>query len=511
MSFYLKFRPQKISELDLFSVRDSLSKIFGSGKVPHAFLFLGPRGAGKTSAARIVAKTVNCELNQKHIAAGEPLEEPCLMCERCMTIGTGQDVDVIEIDAASNRGIDDIRALRENLGLAPVVSAKKVYVIDEVHMLSSDAFNALLKTLEEPPAHVIFVLCTTEAHKVPQTIVSRCTLISFTKATIKELMESLSKVVKGEGLKVGEDALLELASYVDGSFREAHKLLEQLSMMATDIDIDQVRKLVGIGVMIDPLEFVKRLAAGDTASSLEMVSQIDSAGVTWVNYMKSALEVVRLELRGVYGLGERRTDIDKTVLMRLADMMLKTVSLVKNSPVEVLPIELMVVSLFEPVADLPLKKTDDKVVVRKMVMDEVKLVKNEKVEDPIPVILKEETPSIEKKVDRVVNTNLNLDEVANNWNKVIETLEPMNHSVASLLRLQKISEVSGGELVVEVGYKFHKEQLENEAKRIMIEEALAQVVGNLKLRCVLKEKPVVANDQETNELTSAVEDVFGLA
>jgi DNA polymerase III subunit gamma/tau len=510
MSFYLKFRPQKISELDLFSVRETLGKIFGSGKVPHAFLFLGPRGAGKTSAARIVAKTVNCEVNRKHMEAGEALEEPCLKCERCLTIGSGQDVDVIEIDAASNRGIDDIRALRENVGLSPVVSVKKVYVIDEVHMLSTDAFNALLKTIEEPPTHVMFVLCTTEAHKVPQTIVSRCTLINFTKATASELMESLAKVVKGEGLKVSEDALLELASYVDGSFREAHKLLEQLSMLSTKIGIDEVKKIVGVGTMVDPLDFVKTLASGDVAKCLEMVSLIDNGGVLWTNYLKSALEVVRLELRGVYGLGERRTAIKKESLITVAEALLKTVSLVKTSPVEILPVELMIVNLGEPVTQ-PVRRSVDKVVATRMSIAEPVIKSPEKIVREIAKVQEEVQKIItEPKADRVVNTSLKTEEVANNWEKVLETLEPMNHSIASLLRLQKIMEVSNGELVVEVGYKFHKEQLENEAKRIMIEEALEQVVGSLKLRCVLKEKPVSHNDEEVNELSSAVEDVFGV-
>jgi DNA polymerase-3 subunit gamma/tau len=176
MVFYRKYRPQKIEELDSASVRENLYSIFSKGNYPHAFLFTGPKGLGKTSAARIVAKIVNCEKKAKGKI------EPCNKCDQCQSIASGSNLDVLEIDGASNRGIDEIRDLREKIKLAPFKASKKVYIIDEVHMLTTEAFNALLKTLEEPPAHVLFILCTTEQHKVPATIASRCFRINFTRA-----------------------------------------------------------------------------------------------------------------------------------------------------------------------------------------------------------------------------------------------------------------------------------------------------------------------------------------
>ena len=164
MVFYRKYRPQKIDDLDSAAVRDTLHAVL-QNDVSHAFLFTGPKGLGKTSTARIVAKVVNCERKKKGSI------EPCNECDQCVSITNGTNVDVLEIDAASNRGIDEIRELKEKIRLAPVAAHRKVYIIDEVHMLTTEAFNALLKTLEEPPSHAMFILCTTEAHKVPETIV----------------------------------------------------------------------------------------------------------------------------------------------------------------------------------------------------------------------------------------------------------------------------------------------------------------------------------------------------
>src|SRR3989344_5265882 len=199
-TLYLKYRPQKISELDLSDVRDLLSKIVSSGKIPHAFLFEGPRGSGKTSAARIIAKVLNCTNLSKD-------GEPCNECEQCVSITKGTNIDVIEMDAASHRGIDDIRLVRDSVKLSPSSAKKKVYVIDEAHMLTTEASNALLKTLEEPPGHVVFILATTNPEKLIDTIKSRTVRINFHKATVAEIVKSLTNVVTKEKLAYKNDVL----------------------------------------------------------------------------------------------------------------------------------------------------------------------------------------------------------------------------------------------------------------------------------------------------------------
>src|SRR3989339_1566953 len=238
MNLYLKYRPTTIEELDLSGVRRILGEIVKANKVAHAYLLTGPRGAGKTSAARVLARIVNCEEN------GKKLGEPCNECSACKSILEGSAVDVIEIDAASNRGIDDIRELKEKIRLAPAILRKKVYIIDEVHMLTTEAFNALLKTLEEPPSHSLFILCTTELHKVPQTIVSRCVQIQFTKATPEEMQRSFARVIAGEGKEVIEEALIYLSKAVDGSFRDGVKILDQVLSLSDKVGMAEIELVV---------------------------------------------------------------------------------------------------------------------------------------------------------------------------------------------------------------------------------------------------------------------------
>ena len=192
MVYYRKYRPQTIADLDSKDVRNKLDAVLRSSaptfiQVPHAFLFTGPKGLGKTSTARIVAKVINC--TDRRDTSGKDIE-PCNSCTQCVSITKGNNMDIMEIDAASNRGIDEMRDLKEKIKLSPLSAKKKVYIIDEVHMLTTEAFNALLKTLEEPPDHAVFILCTTEMHKVPATILSRCLHIGFRLATEEELVRS---------------------------------------------------------------------------------------------------------------------------------------------------------------------------------------------------------------------------------------------------------------------------------------------------------------------------------
>ena len=224
MVFYRKYRPQTISELDSSNVRETLFAVLKGENIPHAFLFTGPKGLGKTSTARIVAKAVNC-LHPKN-------GEPCNVCEQCVSITNGSNIDILEIDGASNRGIDEIRELRERVKLAPSSAKKKVYIIDEVHMLTTEAFNALLKTIEEPPAHVMFIFCTTEPHKVPETILSRCFHISFSLATTAELVHSLERITNGEKIEAEKGALELIAHLAEGGFRDAAKILEEMVLLS---------------------------------------------------------------------------------------------------------------------------------------------------------------------------------------------------------------------------------------------------------------------------------------
>lgn len=239
VALYRQWRPQDFNALvGQKAVKTTLKNALASGKIAHAYLFSGPRGTGKTSMARILAKALNCEQG--------PTAEPCGQCSNCQRIVQGTSLDVIEIDAASNTSVDNIRDLREQVAFTPAESRYKVYIIDEVHMLSTGAFNALLKTLEEPPTHAVFILATTDPQKVPATIQSRCQRFEFRRVTVDEIAEHLAMVATGSGIEADADALRLIAIQAEGGMRDALSLLDQCGVMAKRVTVATVREVLGI-------------------------------------------------------------------------------------------------------------------------------------------------------------------------------------------------------------------------------------------------------------------------
>ena len=267
-----RYRPQRFDELvGQEHVARGLSGAITSGRIGHAYLFTGARGVGKTSAARIFAKALEC-------AAG-PAGEPCNACDACRDIAAGQDVDVVEIDAASNRGIDEIRQLRQNVAVRPARGRFKVYIIDEVHMLTREAFNALLKTLEEPPGHVKFVLCTTEPDKLPITILSRCQRFDFTVVAPAAIARRLAAICEAEGADVTMPALELISRRAAGSMRDSQSLLEQLLGSADGaVDVDDVHALIGTGREERVAEIVTAVVARDAPAALAALGGAIEAG-----------------------------------------------------------------------------------------------------------------------------------------------------------------------------------------------------------------------------------------
>jgi DNA polymerase-3 subunit gamma/tau len=285
--FYRKWRPQTLSEvLGQEPVTQTLRHAVESGKIAHAYLFCGPRGTGKTSMARILAKAVNCP-NQ---ASGEP----CNACDICRSITEGRALDVIEIDAASNRGIDEIRSLREKANYAPGIARYKVYIIDEVHMLTEAACNALLKTLEEPPPHVIFVLATTEAHKVIATIISRCQRFNFHRLRQTEIMDKLKLICKKEGIHIEPGALELIARAATGSLRDAENILQQMiAYYGNKIKLDQIQAELGISRDSRVRQLARCVVSRDVAAGLKVINSLNSDGVDLRQFNVGLIEYLR--------------------------------------------------------------------------------------------------------------------------------------------------------------------------------------------------------------------------
>ncbi|MGQ9647004.1 MAG: DNA polymerase III subunit gamma/tau [Thermodesulfobacteriota bacterium] len=282
-----KWRPQVFEEvIGQRPITQTLQNAISQNRVAHAFLFTGARGVGKTSTARILAKALNCEQG--------PAINPCNQCSSCLEISSGTSMDVIEIDGASNRGIDEIRELRENVRYTPAKSRYKIYIIDEVHMLTREAFNALLKTLEEPPPHIIFVFATTEPHKIPATILSRCQRYDFKRIPMREILQSLRKIVEEEKIQISQKALLSITEESEGSLRDAQSLLDQVISYGgreiRDEDVTEVLGLIDRKILKDTIEAI---AGRNAERCMEVVEQVYHYGVDLQHFCRELLQYLR--------------------------------------------------------------------------------------------------------------------------------------------------------------------------------------------------------------------------
>ncbi len=293
LAIYRKYRPKTLEGLlGQEHIIEILRNAARQDKFAHAYLFYGPRGSGKTTTARLIAKLVNCETRQSDKKFKEK-GEPCNKCRPCSEIDAGRALDVIEVDAATNTGVDEIRDLQEGVRLSPTSYKYKVFIIDEVHMLSKSAFNALLKTLEEPPAHAVFVLATTEYEKVPPTISSRTQRFHFRKLSLEEILKKLNSIVKSEKLKVSDDALELIAALAEGSLRDAESLLDQITSLDQDVELKDVERIAGKIGHKKTAQLAEHLLSGDLEKSLSYLNEIDQEGYNLVQLAKDLIHYLR--------------------------------------------------------------------------------------------------------------------------------------------------------------------------------------------------------------------------
>jgi DNA polymerase III subunit gamma/tau len=453
MSFYRTYRPQVIEEIDNLAVRETILSFLTKDKkeLPHAYLFSGPRGAGKTTAARLIAKVFNCEKPAK--------SGPCGSCEQCKSIAEGKNLDVLEIDAASNRGIDEIRALRDAIGLSPASADFRVYIIDEVHMLTTEAFNALLKTLEEPPAHAVFILATTDPQKVPVTIKSRCVSIVFSRATAAELVSALDRIVKKEKIDIDPPALSAIAEVVDGSFRDAVKYLEQVSFHKGTISVEIVYKLLALSEEKSRDNFLTLLANRNAKDALATIGQLVSQGKDMRVFTVDCLHALEKLL-----VSGKLAGWDKTQLVRVIRKLSQAYGEMKNTAIPQLPLELAVVEFCE---DEPVLSMYAPVA-------------------PVPAVAVSTKPV---EVESVPIGSLSLEKLIEHWADVIAELKPYNHSIAGVMRSTRPKTVAGGIVTVEAFYTFHRDKLAESKTKDVLSAVLKKLFGEkVKIEVVLGKK-----------------------
>ena len=286
-AFYRVWRPALWDEVvGQDHIVQTLKNAIATDRVAHAYLFAGPKGTGKTTSARLLAKAVNCLDPDKS-------NQPCNKCENCLAVNEGRFLDLIEIDAASNTSVDDVRELRDKINFAPSQGKFKVYIIDEVHMLSTSAFNALLKTLEEPPSHVIFILCTTEIHKIPATVLSRCQRHEFRRIPVPTITKKLTELTRKEKIKVEPDALSLIARQATGSMRDAISLIDQLSSMSKTITLKIAQEVLGTATSQSVIELVDTILSEDSGSGLEIIHKALDSGTDPRQYARQVVEYLR--------------------------------------------------------------------------------------------------------------------------------------------------------------------------------------------------------------------------
>lgn len=501
MVFYRKYRPQTLLDLDSTIVREKLYAILARpDAIPHAILFTGPKGLGKTSTARIIAKVVNCIGDKKN--RGESGIEPCNVCEQCVSITQGTSMDVLEIDAASNRGIDEIRELKETIKLTPLSAKKKIYIIDEVHMLTTEAFNALLKTLEEPPSHAMFLLCTTEPQKVPPTILSRTFHLSFQKATIDELVRSFRRIIKAENIMITDAGLLRIAQLSDGGFRDGTKALEEVAALANgkEITAELIEEKYHIsGFTVQKETILRLLLQKDTGALLSIISEMADEGAD-IRYMLeqvvSALHTLLLKKAGVMvdlepGISE--DSISLSELKTLLPLLMQAQGEMKYSVLPQLPLELAIIEWGGVTIDVDaisdnisvignLQVTPETIIsvstLRKQVGNAQKIKalygEAEEKKQKAPAT----PPANVSVLDFSAEGEITTEWLQEFWAAIIQQVKTHNHTLAGVLRGCVIKSFDRHKLILETAYAFHRDKLDNTKTKEVLEQICRELTGN---------------------------------
>ncbi len=496
-TLYRKYRPQNFDEiLGQDIVKTTLQNEIINKKIAHAYIFTGSRGLGKTSTARIFAKSINC-LKRK-----DKEYNPCNSCDLCVSINTGQNVDFIEIDAASNRGINEIRQLKDDIGFVPSQGKYRVFVIDEVHMLTTEAFNALLKTLEEPPQHVVFILATTELHKVPDTILSRCQIFNFKKVTEDEVFDKLTQICKSEKVKVDDSVLRQVAKMSGGFLRDAESLLGQvLSTGKSKISLSDINFVIPVSDNSRVYDILYAIYKKDAKKIVTIIEDLDSEGYDLTFFIKNILSFLQDSLINIYKQNESKTDVDLGFLAE-GNNILSYIKLFDKILLDIKKTDFPSLYLEASILEFIFSKNGSKVLHtdEEKHSTDVKPDNNPDDSDDVADDLPEEEQKEEsigasdaekdankaddKGVDKTENIDIPEDKkdffnmIKSRWDDVISVGRKFNHSLSLSLKVSfPVSYGDKGDNVLVIGcyYDFHLKKLQKVEIRKKVEEILKAV------------------------------------
>jgi DNA polymerase-3 subunit gamma/tau len=521
MSLYQKYRPQEFDSISgQLHIKKSLQAALKRDMVAHAYLFCGPRGTGKTTTARLIAKSLNCPDFNKELL------EPCNKCNICEAISSSALIDVIEIDAASNRGIDEIRELKETIRFAPTIAKNKIYIIDEVHMLTNEAFNALLKTLEEPPSNVFFVLATTEVHKIPETIISRCQRFDFRRISKNDLIERLKFIAETENIKYEIEALEMISIYSDGGLRDAISILDQLSCVDS-ISVENTKKLLGSTGIDTIYKFLDYLFTENDFEAHKIVKELHEEGFDIKQFQNDLLKICREKLHLAI---EQNNTTEKIKLIELITLWQDINVKYQNSPIPELSIEVLIVRFckkadfaqeaqrIEKTAEKAVEKIStskpviDKPVAAKPVTAKSVPIKTVELKN-VPV---EDKPAIQDTVDEVAinpeplpkavvfDENLDLEK---DWKKLTENI------VAPALRMTLkhtiCRRVSDSEAELYVSSNFDYERIKTAENIHLVEKMILEFTGLKIMFRVVKDLVDINKINKASKSTAAPKNDFG--
>lgn len=551
-TFYRTYRPQKFGELvGQEIIRKSLAQAVLDNRIAHAYLFTGPRGTGKTTTARIFAKAINCLT----VLSERPKGEPCNACLNCASINEGKTLDLVEIDAASYTGVDNIRQLTENIGLSPANLRYRVFIIDEVHMLSRGAFNALLKTLEEPPLHTVFILATTEQHKVPLTVTSRCQRFSFRLLTLPEILKKLKTIARKENIDIDEESLELISETAQGGMRDAESLFAQVAILyGKKVRYNETREILGIAGREDELKLLELVLEKKTIEAMESLDKLVKEGLDafllshrLLDYLRKIL-LLKVNSRGAKIIGNEISEQQVEKLAKLGrivaaseliGLMAKIVQAqpqIKGASFPYLPLELVIAewgidnSEQGAVVSLPAGKAGEQ-------SDNAKEGKNDKPNNESQIVnhdrnkeegkdSKEKIEKISKKPEKTESVNsttrksdnsetikkagsvaANLKSILNKWTAVLQNVREVQPALFSLLKVCSPIRVEDETLIIATPFKFHKDKLNDGRNKAIFCQELNKVVG-LKRICVVEDKSVINGKVEEDEMLEQVKDLL---